>query len=1097
MKARFRYLLRLFLLPVLLSVLGVNAVWAQAIAPDSDTHTVISSPDSNPNQFDITGGTRAGGNLFHSFQRFELSQGQTANFLSNSGIQNILGRVTGGNASMINGLIQVTGGNSNLLLMNPAGILFGPQARLNVPAAFMATTANSIWMGSGWFNATGPNTYSNLTGTPDNFAFLGNTGAILNAGILTANPGQRITLLGGVVLNTGTILVPEGNITIAAVPGQQLVRIAQTGSLLSLLLPTATATAINAPTGSPLSLPALLTGGSLPAATGIAVENGIIRLTSNGREISTETGSATVSGSLSTASTVLANTSQIQVLGDRVALLNANLNASGVSGGMVRIGGDYQGSAPLPSARFTEVDAHTLVQADAITSLPNRADGTGNGGTVIVWSTDTTRFAGTITVQGGTNGGNGGLVETSGKQTLIVSPTASVSTRAPWGQTGIWLLDPPELTVETGGTGILAGGPPLTNIPTTATTISAAAIVTGLNGSHVNLQAREQITVNAAIDASTNPIAGVLTLTTLATTLNQPIILRTGSTLSGTAAIVNVNAGGRIQNGVDVATAGATVNVAAGTFHIPGVMNQLSITKPLTVQGTGAENTIVDGGGNSRGVYVDPGTGKTVTLDGLTIQNGYASSGAGILLNSGTLNLANSSLTGNLARYGGGGIYNYGGRVNLTNSSLSGNLAAYGGGIYNDSGTANLINSILSGNLVRADVSDFNRFFSIKHSYGGGIYNNNGTVNLANSLLIGNSAGTDGSGYNYGGGIYNDSGRANLTNSSLISNSAGADGRGGGIHNNGGTVELTNSTLSSNLATNGGGIYNGGHIAVHLFPRFNYVSLASGTVTLTNSTLIGNSAADSGGGIYNETGTPTGDNTIAVNNSTLTSNLAGSSGGGIYNASIVKVSNSTIAKNSAESGGGVFSSEGIFNVSTFTVRNSIIAGNNAFSGRELINLGNSTSEGYNLFGFNRSSGVERMALRATDIVPSVDITHILAPLSNYGGPTQTHALVPGSPAINMGDPRLLTPDQRGFVRFGRADIGAFEFQDISLPSFSLGALNKIRAALLVRKIDPMTIEFQSIPFPSILCVVRSQRREAPGTNVYPADESQVIPDCPP
>lgn len=76
------------------------------------------------NQINITGGTQAGANLFHSFGDFNLNSAQVANFLSNPQTQNILGRINGGNPSIINGLLQVTGGNSNLFLMNPAGIVF-------------------------------------------------------------------------------------------------------------------------------------------------------------------------------------------------------------------------------------------------------------------------------------------------------------------------------------------------------------------------------------------------------------------------------------------------------------------------------------------------------------------------------------------------------------------------------------------------------------------------------------------------------------------------------------------------------------------------------------------------------------------------------------------------------------------------------------------------------------------------------------------------------------------------------------------------------------------------------------------------------------
>ena len=131
--------------PVLLSA----PVTAQSITAAQDgTNTVILP---NGQRFDITGGTQTGANLFHSFQQFGLSQGQIANFLSQPNIQNILGRVVGGDPSVINGLIQLTGGNSNLYIMNPAGVIFGSNASLNVPASFTATTANGIQVGNSWF----------------------------------------------------------------------------------------------------------------------------------------------------------------------------------------------------------------------------------------------------------------------------------------------------------------------------------------------------------------------------------------------------------------------------------------------------------------------------------------------------------------------------------------------------------------------------------------------------------------------------------------------------------------------------------------------------------------------------------------------------------------------------------------------------------------------------------------------------------------------------------------------------------------------------------------------------------------------------------
>jgi filamentous hemagglutinin family protein len=168
-------LLRFAWLSFLVSLTGAIAdrsAFAEPITPAADGTGSIITPDGN--RFDIRGGTlsKDGANLFHSFQQFGLDSGQIANFVSNQGIHNILGRVVGGNPSLINGLIQVTGGNSNLFLMNPAGIVFGPSASLNVPADFFATTATGIGFGENhWFNAFGDNDYQNLVGTPSQFAF--------------------------------------------------------------------------------------------------------------------------------------------------------------------------------------------------------------------------------------------------------------------------------------------------------------------------------------------------------------------------------------------------------------------------------------------------------------------------------------------------------------------------------------------------------------------------------------------------------------------------------------------------------------------------------------------------------------------------------------------------------------------------------------------------------------------------------------------------------------------------------------------------------------------------------------------------------------
>ncbi|WP_446367019.1 two-partner secretion domain-containing protein [Coleofasciculus chthonoplastes] len=245
---------------------------AEPITPASDSTGTVITP--NGNQFDISGGSLSGdgANLFHSFQEFGLNTEQIANFLANPNLQNILGRVVSGNPSIINGLIKVTGGSPNLYLMNPAGIIFGNQASLNIPADFTATTATGIGFSDNhWFNAFGANNYQQLVGNPNQFAFdLSLGGSIVNAGNLAVSQGQDLTLLGGSVINTGELTAPGGQITVAAVSGSNLVRISQEGQLLSLEVELPRDDQELVQPFTPLDLASLLTG------TGENVETGVI-----------------------------------------------------------------------------------------------------------------------------------------------------------------------------------------------------------------------------------------------------------------------------------------------------------------------------------------------------------------------------------------------------------------------------------------------------------------------------------------------------------------------------------------------------------------------------------------------------------------------------------------------------------------------------------------------------------------------------------------------------------------------------------------------------------------------------------------------------
>lgn len=259
-------------------------------------------------------------------------------------------------------------------------------------------------------------------------------------------------------------------------------------------------------------------------------------------------------------------------------------------------------------------------------------------------------------------------------------------------------------------------------------------------------------------------------------------------------------------------------------------------------------------------------------------------------------------------------------------------------------------------------------------------------LTITNGSAVGFNPASDGA------GIFNDHANLTVNNCTISRNSA--DNVGGGIWNDGehgsATLTLNNTTLSGNLAADGGGIYTDGEFG-------------SATLTVNNSTLSGNSAPSAGGagGIYND-GHAGGSATLTVNNSTLSSNTGGSNGaGGILNSG---------------AGGSA----------TLTISSTILTGT---SGANIVNdSGTVTSNGYNLSSDN-GGGFLTVTGDQTNTNP------MLGALAYYGGPTATHILLTGSPAINAGDPSFVPPpstDQRGvgFARVvsGRIDIGAFERQ---------------------------------------------------------------------
>ena len=440
--------------------------------------------------------------------------------------------------------------------------------------------------------------------------------------------------------------------------------------------------------------------------------------------------------------------------------------------------------------------------------------------------------------------------------------------------------------------------------------------------------------------------------------------------------------------------------------------------------------------------------GSTVVISGLTITNGLTpvNANGGGILNAGTLTLRRVRLS-----------------ANRTSDGTSTGAAGSGGGIYS-SGTVAMTDSSISANRTGAGVDDN------AGGYGGGVYNAS-IMTLTNSDVTANqTGGGDGAApaAGAGGGIAN-IGTLTLTHSTVISNETPLEqrvGEGGGIQNVG-TLLLTDSIVANNKT---GGSSGGG------------IDSADGTVTLINCLISGNEANGPGGGISsfdtvnivnssiinNLSGTGGGlaiccNQVLAtVVNSTISGNRSTGIGGGIWIVGLVALTNLTVTDNRSDSNNsGGEQAGGIYAEGTVTLNGSIVANNfrgpNPSIFADDIKGALQSPSSYNLIGIGGSGGINNGV--NNNQVGIADPR--LGPLTSNGGPTQTHALLAGSPALDAGNNALVASppfsgppftDQRGagFARIvdgpdadntDTVDIGAYEAQ-VSVADIADQAINE-------------------------------------------------------
>ncbi|MDJ0588631.1 MAG: filamentous hemagglutinin N-terminal domain-containing protein [Pleurocapsa sp. MO_226.B13] len=198
--------------------------------------TVNTQVNQNGNVAEITGGETRGSNLFHSFQDFSVPTGNEAFFDNASDISNIFSRVTGGNISNIDGLIRANG-SASLFLINPAGIIFGENARLDIGGSFYGSSASSILFEDGEFSAVDNLEQPVLTiNAPIGLSFRDEPGDIVNRSRvdnsgLEVRAGEDLALLGGDInLEGGLITASEGTITLGGLNATGEIDITETNS---------------------------------------------------------------------------------------------------------------------------------------------------------------------------------------------------------------------------------------------------------------------------------------------------------------------------------------------------------------------------------------------------------------------------------------------------------------------------------------------------------------------------------------------------------------------------------------------------------------------------------------------------------------------------------------------------------------------------------------------------------------------------------------------------------------------------------------------------------------------------------------------------
>ncbi|MFN7858472.1 MAG: CHAT domain-containing protein, partial [Pseudanabaena sp.] len=641
----------------------------------------------NGNTISPTGsGTVSNGNLFHSFNQFNVTQTgvifNTGNSnVNGANINNIINRVTGDTPSSILGTIQSRQSfpNANVYLINPNGIVFGQNAKLDIGGSFHANTGTGLTFSNNQTLSVDKNSTVFPSGDPQKILFTINQPAgIINQGNLQVDAGKSITFTGGTIVQTGSLTAPNGNVAITSVLGNRQVELRSPDAVLGLTVESSGLSPDwNGKITDLPNLAALLTS-KVPTANQVVIKpDGSLVLVEavTSPDILVSNGTSVVSGKIDVSSPLFQG-GNVGIFGNQVSLVNAKIDASGLTGGgTVLVGGNLQGKGIQPNAVRTFVDSSSMINVSAILN--------GNGGKAIIWADQLSRFFGNIFSNGGSVSGDGGFVEVSGKEYLIYR--GNVDTSAANGKSGTLLLDPNNIRIinslsEPDDSQLITDQKIefLDGFPPNDFTISNTQLES-FSGT-INLEANNNIdfetglnlqpNTNFIVTAGNNIKFDNVTINTnggalMFTATSNNILGNNGniSTSSNTsdAGNVTLNAGGNITFGKIEAISsspflglGGNVSIVAGNnIRSTGSPNSI-VTDSLSSSGDAGNITISSGGK----IDIDSGTVRAVASNGLnggkieltadkTINAGaliskspsFSGTGGKIILNSTTQNI--------------------------------------------------------------------------------------------------------------------------------------------------------------------------------------------------------------------------------------------------------------------------------------------------------------------------------------------------------------------------------------------------------------------------------------------------------------------------